>query len=214
MVDLAPYIEQTLLRADATPDEVTLHCEGAARHGLFGVCISPVFVSLARRVLLGSTTRIVTVSGFPLGTSRAPSKAEEARRAVEEGADEVDMVMALGLARAGEWGAVAADVRAVREAVPGIPLKVILETGYFDAGEIVRAARSALDGGADFVKTSTGFGPRGATVEDVRILRLVVEGRGRVKASGGIRTCDAALRMVEAGAHRIGTSSGLELTSG
>jgi deoxyribose-phosphate aldolase len=214
MPDIASLIEQTLLRADATPDEVVRHCAEAASHRLFGVCVSPVYVALAKRALSGTPLRIVTVAGFPLGTSAPSVKAVEARRAVDDGADEVDMVMAIGLARAGDWGAVAADVRAVRDAMPGRLLKVILETGYFDAGAITLAARAAVEGGADFVKTSTGFGPRGASVDDVRTLVAAVAGRARVKASGGIRSREAADLLVAAGADRLGTSSGPVLVSG
>jgi deoxyribose-phosphate aldolase len=157
---------------------------------------------------------VVTVAGFPLGTSTSASKAREAADAVTAGADEVDMVMALGAARAGDWAGVEADVHAVRLAIPGATLKVILETGHFDEAGIVRAARASVDGGADFVKTSTGYGPRGASVDDVRILCAAVGDRARVKASGGIRTAEQARALVAAGAARIGTSSGVEIGSG
>jgi deoxyribose-phosphate aldolase len=210
---LAGFIEHTLLRADATPDDVARLCAEARDHGLFGVCVSPVYVERACR-WAGDRVCVVTVAGFPLGTSTSASKAREAADAVTAGAREVDMVMALGAARAGDWAAVEADVHAVRVAIPGATLKVILETGHFDEATIVRAARASVDGGADFVKTSTGYGPRGASVDDVRILRAAVGDRARVKASGGIRTAEQARALVAAGATRIGTSSGVELSSG
>jgi deoxyribose-phosphate aldolase len=154
---------------------------------------------------------VVTVAGFPHGTSTSAAKAREAADAVTAGAQEVDMVMAIGAARAGDWRTVEADIRAVRDAVPGAVLKVILETGYFDDAAIGRAAQVCVVAGADFVKTSTGYGPRGATVDDVRLLRDAVGGRARVKASGGIRTAEQARALVEAGASRIGTSSGVQI---
>jgi deoxyribose-phosphate aldolase len=210
---LAGCIEHTLLRADATPEAVDRHCQEALDAGLFGVCVSPVHVAAARR-RLGDAVRVVSVAGFPLGTSAPAVKAEEARRAVEDGASEVDMVLAIGHAVAGAWADVEADVRRVRDAVPGSVLKVILETGYFDEPGLRRAVEVAIAAGADFVKTSTGFGPRGATVEDVRILRDAARGRAQVKASGGVRTSEQARAMIAAGASRIGTSNGVVVARG
>jgi deoxyribose-phosphate aldolase len=209
---LARYVEHTLLRADATPADVERHCLEAVEHGLFAVCVSPVYVASARR-WVGDAAGVVAVAGFPLGTSTSATKADEARRAVADGAKEVDMVMAIGLARSADWAAVRADVLAVRQAVPDAVLKVILETGYFDEAAIRRAAEAAVEAGADFLKTSTGFGPRGATVEDVHILLGVAAGRAQVKASGGIRTAAQARAMIEAGATRIGTSNGGEIAA-
>jgi deoxyribose-phosphate aldolase len=213
MLPLARYVEHTLLRADSTPEDVEHHCLEAVSHGLFAVCISPLHVALARH-WVGDAVRVVTVAGFPLGTSTSATKVDEARRAVLEGASEVDMVMAIGLAKSANWEAVRADVLAVRRAIPGAVLKVILETGYFDEAVIRLAAEAVVDGGADFLKTSTGFGPRGATVEDVRVLREVAGGRAQVKASGGIRTSAQARAMIEAGATRIGTSNGVDIAAG
>jgi deoxyribose-phosphate aldolase len=213
-MNLARYVEHTLLRADATPERVEQHCREAASHGLFGVCISPVFVALARDCLRGTAVRVVTVVGFPLGTSTPMIKAAEARQAQQDGADEIDMVMAVGLALGGGWSAVEADIRAVRQAVPERVLKVILETGYLSADEMKRAAEAAVHAGAEFVKTSTGFGPRGATAGDVKLLYELVSGRAEVKASGGIRTAASAREMIEAGATRIGTSNGVEIAKG
>jgi deoxyribose-phosphate aldolase len=210
MLPLARYVEHTLLRADATREDVERHCREAALHGLFAVCISPLFVAAARH-WVGDAVRVVTTVGFPLGTSTSATKSDEARRAVLEGASEVDMVMAIGPAKGANWEAVRADVLAVRRAIPGALLKVILETGYFDEATIRLAAAAAIDGGADFLKTSTGFGPRGATVGDVRVLREVAGGRAQVKASGGIRTPSQARALIEAGAARIGTSNGVEI---
>lgn len=213
-MNLAPYIEQTLLRPEATPSDVEAHCLRAAGHGLFGVCIAPRYVSLARRCVADRGLAVVTVVAFPFGASAPSVKAAEARRAIEDGADEVDMVMAIGDALADDFDAVEADVRAVRDATEGRVLKVILETGYLTDARIDAAARASVRAAADFVKTSTGFGPRGASVADIERLARAVDGRAGVKASGGIRTRDAALEMIRAGATRIGTSSGVEMVLG
>jgi deoxyribose-phosphate aldolase len=210
-MDLRRHIEQTLLRPEATPARVEAHCREAAAHALFGVCILPRYVPFARRWLEGTGLRVVTVVAFPLGANATAAKAAEARRAVLDGADELDMVMSIGDALAGDFDAVEADVRAVREAAPECVLKVILETGFLDDGQMDAAARASVRAGADFVKTSTGFGPRGATAADVERLVRAVEGRSQVKASGGIRTRDEALAMIRAGATRIGTSSGVAM---
>ena len=213
-MDLAPYIEQTLLKPEATPSDVEAHCLRAAGHGFFGVCVAPRFVPLARRCVGRSGLSVVTVVAFPFGASASEIKAAEARRAVADGADEIDMVMALGDALADDFDAVEADVRSVRDATPARVLKVILETGYLTDARIDHAARAAVRAGADFVKTSTGFGPRGASVADIELLARAVEGHAGIKASGGIRTRAAALEMIRAGATRIGTSSGVDMVRG
>jgi deoxyribose-phosphate aldolase len=212
--ELARYIEHTLLRAEATPSDVEALCAEALENTLFGVCVPPVHVGGARRRLGASGVALVTVVGFPLGYSTPETKAEEARRAVADGANEIDMVLALGLARAGEWERVTDDVRAVRAACPGRILKVILETGLLSESEVRRAAECAVSAGAEFVKTSTGFGPRGASVRDVELLAEVVGDRARIKASGGIRTADEARALIAAGAARIGTSNGVDIARG
>lgn len=210
-MDLARYIEHTLLGADVTPERIERHCSEAVEHGVLAVCVAPLYVSLADRCLRGSRVRLVTVVAFPFGAAVSSVKAEEARRAAEQGAREVDMVMAIGLALDGQWGAVEADIETVRKAAPEAALKVIIETGYFDGEGIVRAADAAVSAGADFVKTCTGYGPRGATMSDVELLFERVRGRAEIKASGGIRSADAARRFIEAGAARIGTSRGVDM---
>jgi deoxyribose-phosphate aldolase len=214
-VTLRQRIEHTLLKPEATRDQFARLCEEAMEHGFCGVCVPSLFVPFAKSRLGSARIQLVTVVGFPLGYSPSAIKAEEARRAVGEGADEVDMVIAVGLARGGEWAAVEADVRAVHDACAGHPLKVILETGFFDEPELRTVARAALDGGADFLKTSTGFGPRGASVRDVEVLKDVIEHapacHANIKASGGIRTAEDALALIRAGAARIGTSNGVAM---
>jgi deoxyribose-phosphate aldolase len=208
-VELARYIEQTLLRADATAAAEEAHCREAAAHGLFGVCIQPRFVPLARRTVTGTGTRVVTVVAFPLGANSPSIKAAEARQAALDGADEVDMVMAIGDALGGDFDAVEADIQAVRNAVPGLVLKVIVETAYLDGDQLEQAARAAVRARADFVKTSTGFDPaaHGRGRRGRRIARAVTAS-GRRKASGGSERarphhdscwCDADRRRLASG---------------
>ncbi len=211
---LAPYIDHTLLKAAATPGDVRQLCAEAREHQFKAVCVNPVYVPLAKRELNGSGVLVATVCGFPLGALLPGQKASEARASVDAGADEVDMVIHLGAALAGDWDAVEADIRAVREALPGATLKVILETGTLADEQKVLAARAAARAGSDFVKTSTGFGPGGATVHDVRLMKEAAGERVQVKASGGIRTRADAGALVEAGATRLGTSGGVALVSG
>ncbi|GAB5602156.1 deoxyribose-phosphate aldolase [Thermus sp. FJN-A] len=213
-MDLAAHIDHTLLQPTATPEEVLKVAEEALAHGFFGLCIPPSYVSLVRAHYPHAPFRLVTVVGFPLGYQEKEVKALEAALAYARGADEVDMVIHLGRARAGDLAHVEEEVRAVRQAVPRAVLKVILETGYFTPEALRALAEAAIRGGADFLKTSTGFGPRGATLEDVELLVEVARGRAQVKAAGGIRHRETALRLLEAGATRLGTSSGVALVAG
>jgi deoxyribose-phosphate aldolase len=229
---VAACIEHTLLKPEATPDQIDRLCDEAVEHVLFAVCVNPVYVPRAvQRIDLsalprtaqtertaGQTKRIpivVSVAGFPLGATTAETKADEARRALDHGAREVDMVVHLGALRAGDLQAVRRDIETVARVVhraspPGL-LKVILETAALEADEIILGCRCAAEGEADFVKTSTGFHPAGgATVEHVRLLHRHASPI-RVKAAGGIRDARTACAMIEAGASRIGTSSGVAI---
>lgn len=212
--ELAPYIDHTLLKATATPADIEKLCAEARQHGFKAVCVNPQHVALCVSQLAGSGVLTATVCAFPLGALTPAQKAAEARLSVEAGADEVDMVIAIGAALAGDWDFVRADIRAVREATEGRTLKVILETCYLSDEQKVRAAEAAVDAGADFVKTSTGFGTGGATLADVVLLKKTVGERAQIKASGGIRTREDAEAMIAAGATRLGTSGGVGLVSG
>lgn len=213
-MQLAPYIDHTLLKATATLADIRILCEEARQHSFYAVCINPVFIPHARAWLEGSDVKVATVCGFPLGAVSSEQKALEARLSAEAGADEIDMVIHIGSALAGDWDAVEADVRAVRRAVPEQVLKVIIETCYLSDEQKRRATEAAVQGGADFVKTSTGFGTGGATVEDVKLMAEVIAGRAQIKAAGGVRTPADAQAMIEAGATRLGTSGGVGLVSG
>ena len=210
--ELASVIEQSLLRPDATPADVERLCEEALRWGFRAVCVNPVHVGRAAARLAGSAVRVVGVVGFPLGACTTLTKVVQAVECVSSGAAEVDMVGLIGSLKAGEHRAFVQDVRSVVRAVgPDVAVKVILETGYLTDDEKVAGARLAEEAGARFVKTCTGFGPGGATVHDVRLLRGAVSPAVGIKAAGGIRTAAAALALVEAGASRLGTSAGVAI---
>lgn len=204
-------IEHTRLKADTTPAHVEKLCAEAVDHGFAGVCINPVYVPLAASLLRGTNVSVVTVVGFPLGAGSEAIDVRETEWVLEQGAQEVDMVIPVGLACAGDFDAVTRRVRAVRAACKGAALKVILECGAFEAAELLRVANAARDGAPDYLKTATGFGPRGASVEDVRLLKQVAGTDMAVKASGGIRNLADALALMNAGATRLGTSSGVQI---
>ena len=211
---LAGFIDHTLLRPDASPADVRTLCRQAIDHGFHAVCVNPANVGEAAAFLRGSAVTVCSVAGFPLGATLAEIKAAEARAAIRDGAGEIDMVLNIGALKSGDEAAVVADVAGVMEACRegGALGKVIIETALLSDEEKVRACRLCVRARADFVKTSTGFGGGGATVEDVALMYRTVAPDGvRVKASGGIRNLSDALGMIEAGAARIGTSSGIRI---
>jgi deoxyribose-phosphate aldolase len=211
--DLAPLLEHTLLREEATEADVVRHCEEALRHRLGAVCVRSRWVSRAARVLAGSGVAIVATVDFPEGTGSTGGRAREARAAAEAGATEVDVVLGRDALKARDHVAVLGDLQEV-VASARVPVKVILETCRLTHDEKVAACALAQVAGAAWVKTSTGYAEGGATVEDVALLRASVGPSVGVKASGGIRTADDALRMVRAGADRIGTSAGPAIAAG
>lgn len=207
----APYIDHTLLKPDATAADIARLCEEAVEYGFAAVCVPPCFAADAAARLYGSPTLVATVIGFPLGYETTAIKVCQARAAIRAGARELDMVIQLGAARAGDYAAVAADVHGVVEAAAGLPVKVILETCLFDAAAQAELVEAAIAGGAAFVKTSTGFAAGGATLADVRHLVAVAVGRARVKAAGGVRDWPFCAQLLSAGALRIGTSAGVTI---
>jgi deoxyribose-phosphate aldolase len=213
--DLAPLIDHTLLRPDATRADVERLCAEARELGCATVCVQPGWVRTCAERLAGSRVRVCTVIGFPHGMSRTETKAFEARCALRDGATELDMVIALGALKSGDWDAVRRDVRAVVEtAGPRHRIKVILENAFLSDAEKRLACALAKAEGAHFVKTSTGFGPSGATVEDVMLMRDAVGPGMGVKAAGGIHDAAAARRMIAAGATRLGTSASVRIVRG
>ncbi len=211
---LARLIDHTLLKAEATASDVTKLCEEAAANCFMSVCVNPAWVPLAARLLRGSGVKVCTVIGFPLGATFSRVKELETRVAIDEGAGEVDMVLNVGAARSGNWKLVEEDIRAVIRAARGnVITKVILETCYLNKDEIRRASQIAVAAGSDFLKTSTGFGPGGATVEHIQIMREIAGSDHGVKASGGIRDHQTALDMIGAGASRIGASASVAIVN-
>jgi deoxyribose-phosphate aldolase len=207
----ACHIDHTLLKPDATHDQIRTLCEQAAEYQFAAVCIPPVYVALAAELLYGSGVEVATVVGFPLGYCDPRTKVFETRVALERGATEIDMVIPLGAARENDFSRVGDEVAAVVEAAPNVPVKVILETALF-APQIVKClAETVLEAGAAMLKTSTGFGPGGATLEMVRLLAQVADGHAGVKAAGGIRDWPTCSQYLRAGATRIGTSNALQI---
>lgn len=212
--NLARMIDHTLLKPDATKDQIIHLCKEAGEHVFASVCVNPYWVSLAAKELAGTEVKVCTVVGFPLGASTSESKAFETKDAISKGAQEIDMVMNIGALKSGDLATVEQDIRAVVEAASGTLVKVILETGLLNEEEIVAASKASKAAGAHFVKTSTGFGYGGATVEAVRIMRETVGPELGVKASGGVRDLAGAEAVIAAGANRIGASASVAIVTG
>lgn len=211
-MNLAGMIDHTMLKADAPREVIVRYCEEAKQYHFASVCVNSCRVPLVVQQLQGSGVKVCCVVGFPLGAMLTEAKAAEARFAVEAGAEEVDMVLNVGWLKDKDYDAVCKDIQAVREAAgKDAILKVIIETCLLTEEEKVKACELSVVAGADFVKTSTGFGTGGATAEDVALMKKIVNGQALVKASGGIRTNEDAIRMVEAGADRIGVGNGVPL---
>ena len=207
------YIDHTLLKADASAADIEKLCREALHYDFASVCVNPCNVELAARILQGSDVKVCTVIGFPLGAMTPEAKAAEANDAIKRGADEVDMVLNVGRLKEHDDRYVEDEIRLVKQAVGEHTLKVILETCLLDEEAVVRGCICAKKAGADFVKTSTGFSSGGAEVSVVKLMRQTVGSDMGVKASGGIRTKEAFEAMIQAGANRIGTSSGADLVT-
>lgn len=216
MDNLNNYIEHTLLKQDAKKEDLLNLFEEAKSNKFLGVCINPCYVKLAKEYLKDSDVKIVTVIGFPLGANTTETKIFETINAIRDGADEIDMVINVTKVKDKDTDFIVDEIRQIKTACQGHNLKVILETDLLSKDEIKYACECAIDGGADFVKTSTGFvkGGVGAKVEDVKLMYDTVKDAGlKVKASGGIRDKETALNMINAGASRLGTSSGVKIVS-
>lgn len=209
--EMASYIDHTLLKPEATAKDIIKLCREAVENRFYSVCVNPSYVKLVAKELRNSRVKICAVIGFPLGATTTATKAFEAAEAVKAGAEELDMVLHLGALKGGDSRYVRNDIAAVVGAADGRVVKVIIETGLLTDEEKTIACRLAKEAGAHFVKTSTGFGPGGATVADIQLMREAVGLDLGIKASGGVRTPEAARQMIEAGATRIGTSSGIKI---
>ncbi len=215
-LNLAAMIDHTLLKPDATPDQIAQLCFEARKYGFASVCINPAWVALSAQLLQGSPVKVCTVIGFPLGASAPEVKAFETQNAIDHGATEIDMVINIGALKARDLVLVARDIRGVVEVAHarGYIVKVILETVLLTDEEKTIASLLSKEAGADFVKTSTGFAGGGATVHDIALMRRVVGPEMGVKASGGVRTYEDAESLVQAGATRIGASAGVKIIQG
>lgn len=211
---IAGTIDHTLLKPTALPRDIEKLCDEAREFRFATVCVNPGYVPLAADLLVNSGVGITTVVGFPLGATLSEAKAWEASRSLELGATEIDMVLNIGRFLAGDYSLVEEDISQVVKASQGAVVKVILETAYLNPAQVAEASRIACSAGAHFVKTSTGFASRGASIEDIRIMRQVVGPHLGVKASGGIQNRDTALAMLEAGANRLGASAGVAIIRG
>ena len=210
-MDLNTYIDHTLLKPVATERQIIALCDEARAYSFYSVCVNSCYVPIAKQALSESKVKICTVVGFPLGATSTEAKVFEAKQAIKDGADEIDMVMNIGLLKSKNYVAVLKDISDVKRAIGGIPLKVILEISELSKNEIVKACDICVDAKADFVKTSTGFSKSGATLTAVKIIKKTLKGNAKIKASGGIRHASTALKYIEAGVDRIGASSGVAM---
>ena len=208
---IATFIDHTLLRPDATAADIEKLCSEAISYGFKAVCVHGGYLPLAESLLQGTPVLLAAVVGFPLGATPSSVKAFEAETYIKQGATELDMVINLGWVKSAHWEKIGEELLLLRAIAPAATLKLILETAYLTRGEIIRCCELARDHGWDFVKTSTGFGPAGAKLQDVRLMKETVGDKLKVKASGGIRDLESALAFIAAGASRIGTSSGIKI---
>ena len=214
-MELNQFIDHTLLKPTATADQIEVLCQEALTYDFFSVCVNSCYVSQAKELLKNTNIKICTVVGFPLGAMSTVAKVQETKQALADGAHEIDMVINLGFLRGGVFDAVRNDIQSVKTIMPDQTLKIILETCYLTEDEIVKASELAIEAGADFIKTSTGFGTGGATTHAVKLMKKAIANRKvGIKASGGIRDTETALQYINLGVQRIGTSNGINIVTG
>lgn len=210
-MELNKYIDHTVLKATTKPEDIIKLCNEAKEYKFFSVCVNGCYVKMAKTELSGSNVKIAAVIGFPLGAMDSDSKVFEATKCIQNGANEIDMVLNVGFMTSCMYKEVEDEIRAIKKSIGTNVLKVILETCYLTKEEISKACQLSLNAGADFVKTSTGFGTGGATFEDVAIMKSIVDGKAQIKASGGVRDLETAQKYIDMGVTRLGTSSGVSL---
>lgn len=208
------FIDHTALKASTSERDIIVLCNEAKEHQFFSVCVSGCYVPLAKQLVAKSDVKVCSVVGFPLGSMSTEAKAFEAKQAVQDGADEIDMVLNIGLLKSKNYVAVFKDISDVKLTIGKTPLKVILEISELSKNEIIKACEICLDAKADFIKTSTGFSKSGATLTAVKIIKKTVRNHMKIKASGGIKDYETVRKYIDAGADRIGTSSGVAILSG
>ncbi len=214
MDNLSKYIDHTILKPEATNEDIKKICQEAIGYGFKAVCINPVYVKYASEILKDTGVLIATVVGFPLGNNLTKVKELETELAIEDGADEIDMVINIPALKNKEFDLVKRDIQGVVKASKGKEVKVIIETCLLTKEEIIKASEIIVEAGANFVKTSTGFSTGGAEEEDIKLIKSVVKEKAKIKASGGIRSKEKAVKMIEAGADRIGASSSIKIVEG
>lgn len=212
-MQIQDYIDHTLLKPTATTSDIEKLCKEAIDHKFYAACVNGCYAKLANEQLQGSSVKLAVVIGFPLGAMSTDSKVYEARNGVENGANEIDMVMNVGWLKSGKFDLIQHEISSIKKAIGSTVLKVIIETCYLSNNEKIKACELAMAAGADFVKTSTGFGTGGATLEDVKLMKDVVGNTTKIKASGGIKDRATALKYIALGVSRIGTSSGIAIAS-
>ncbi len=210
-MELNRYIDHTVLKAVTEVKDIKKLCSEAKEFDFYSVCVNGSYVKLAKEELQNTNVKIAAVVGFPLGAMCKESKVFEAKKSIEHGANEIDMVLNVGYMKSGMYREVEDEIKEIKIAIGDNVLKVILETCYLTKDEISKACRLSVDAGADFVKTSTGFGTGGATFEDVELMKSVVDGKAQIKASGGVRDLETAKKYIDMGVTRLGTSSGVSL---
>lgn len=210
-MELNKYIDHTILKAVATPKDIEKLCDEAMKYNFYSVCVNGCYVEKCAKILKGTEVKIAAVIGFPLGAMSTSVKVFEAKDCIANGASEIDMVINVGMLKAEEFSYVEDEIRKIKEAIGENVLKVIIETCYLTEEEKVKACELSLNAKADFVKTSTGFGTDGATEEDVALMKKVVGNNAKVKASGGVRSYEDAIKYINLGAERLGTSSGIKI---
>lgn len=210
-MNISSYIDHTLLKSTATEREILTLCNEAKKNRFKAVCVNSSYVALAKQSLTRTEVKVCSVVGFPLGAMSTKAKVFEAKAAIEDGADEIDMVMNLGLLKSKNYVAVLKDIGDVKHAIGNKILKVIIEISELSKNEIIKACEICMDAHADFVKTSTGFSKSGATLTAVKIMKKTVKDHAKIKASGGVNTHEKVLKYIQAGADRIGTSSGVTI---
>ena len=213
-MNINQYIDHTLLKPTTTERQIIDLCNEAKKYEFYAVCVNSCYVALAKKLLSKTKIKIATVIGFPLGATTTETKVFEAKNAINDGADEIDMVINMGFLRSKNYVAVFKDISDVKLAIGKIPLKVILEISELSKNEIVKGCEICLDANVDFIKTSTGFSKSGATLTAVKIIKKIVKDGAKIKASGGIKDLETAQKYIDAGADRIGTSSGVAMMTG
>lgn len=212
-MSISKYIEHTLLKPTATEREVINLCQQAIDHNFYSVCVNSCYVALAKQLLDGTDIKVCTVVGFPFGGMSTEAKVFEATKAKEDGADEIDMVVNLGYLKSKNYVLVFKDIRDVKLAIGRTPLKVIIEISELNKNEVIKICEICMDAKAEFIKTSTGYSKSGATLTVVKIIKKTVKDKAKIKASGGIRDYETAIKYLEAGADRIGTSAGVSIAN-